>query len=160
MKKSFTLIELLIVIIIIGVLATLAIPQYAKMVEKSKNPEALANLNLIQDVEWAYRTETGNWAYGSGWTTTHIYLEPTDSEVISLMNKLGIENPNLNSGRKWRYWFSWVNHANPDKKPNSIAFHGYGIADPNHGLALEQAPDGERRIFETFTGGVDWKRIQ
>lgn len=66
MKKGFTLIEVLIVVIILGILATLAIPQFGKMVKRARLAEAWAGLGGIRTaqavyyMEWnAYTTSTG-----------------------------------------------------------------------------------------------------
>ena len=46
-KKGFTLIELLVVVLIIGILASVALPQYFKTVEKSRSVEALSVISSL-----------------------------------------------------------------------------------------------------------------
>jgi prepilin-type N-terminal cleavage/methylation domain-containing protein len=56
-RTGFTLTELLIVVVIIGILATLALPMFIKSVEKARAGEAVTNLNLIKAAQKIYFLE-------------------------------------------------------------------------------------------------------
>ncbi len=61
-SKGFTLIELMIVVVIIGILAALAIPRFMKATTKSKQSEAKQLLKQIYVMERAYRQEKDTYA--------------------------------------------------------------------------------------------------
>jgi prepilin-type N-terminal cleavage/methylation domain-containing protein len=58
-RRGFTLLELIVVIVIIGVLATLGLTQYGRMVERARGAEARAILGDIRKLATAYRLQYG-----------------------------------------------------------------------------------------------------
>ncbi|MBU4305408.1 MAG: prepilin-type N-terminal cleavage/methylation domain-containing protein [Candidatus Omnitrophica bacterium] len=54
-RKGFTLVELLMVVIIIGILVTLAVPNYYRSVERAKAGKAKATMDTIRKSELQYR---------------------------------------------------------------------------------------------------------
>lgn len=54
-RKGFTLVELLMVVIIIGILVTLAIPNYYRSVERAKAGKAKAAMDAVRKSELQYR---------------------------------------------------------------------------------------------------------
>ncbi len=60
MKKGFTLIELLIVMIIVGILVTVALPKYNTSLERGRAVEAITNLKAASDVLNAHYVMDGN----------------------------------------------------------------------------------------------------
>jgi prepilin-type N-terminal cleavage/methylation domain-containing protein len=53
-KKGFTLIEVLIVVIILAILATISIPQFSKMTKRARLAEAWTGLAAIRTAEAVY----------------------------------------------------------------------------------------------------------
>lgn len=74
LSSAFTLVEVMIVIIIMGVMAGLAIPQYTRSVTISKERRALNNLYLIHNANITYQRHNGN------------YWPPSGSEDLAAIN--------------------------------------------------------------------------
>ena len=90
--KSVTLTELMIVIIIIGILATLSIVNYTRIRENALDREANANLRVIQAAEKSYKMDTGNYYPATG--------SQSDIATINQNLKLSILS---GSNRSWNY---------------------------------------------------------
>ncbi|HOI42492.1 MAG TPA: prepilin-type N-terminal cleavage/methylation domain-containing protein, partial [Elusimicrobiales bacterium] len=64
-KKGFTLIELMIVVAIIGILAAIAIPKFADLINKSKEGATKGALSSVRSAINVYYGDNEGW-YPSG----------------------------------------------------------------------------------------------
>src|ERR1039457_1491373 len=95
MSHGFTLIELMIVVAIIGILAAIAIPQFANLVSKSQEGATKGNLGTIRSALSIYYGDTEGW-YPTGaqgmqsLTTSSKYLQSIpNGNLPKTVNSIG-----------------------------------------------------------------------
>ncbi|MCX5697266.1 MAG: type II secretion system protein [Candidatus Omnitrophica bacterium] len=76
-KQAWTLVELLIVVVIIGILASLVLPNYKRMKEGTYDKEALADLKLMVAAAKIYRLEQGTYINATNTTVVNDLLRLT-----------------------------------------------------------------------------------
>ena len=60
-KNCFTLLELIMVVIIIGILASIALPLFIGLIEKTRSTEGTNVLGALRKAQVAYYSEKGNY---------------------------------------------------------------------------------------------------
>lgn len=88
-KSGFTLLEIIIVIIIVGVLASLALPRFFATVEFSKSTEALTQLGVLRE------------------SMERCYLSSAPGTYVGCtVANLDVEDPGLSPGTRFTYTVS------------------------------------------------------
>jgi prepilin-type N-terminal cleavage/methylation domain-containing protein len=109
-KKGFTLLELLIVIIIIGILASIALPQYTSTIEKARSGEAVINIGSIRVALDRY------WYQNSALPANNNFLA------------LDIDDPNIIVNKLYTYTFTNDGTTGVTRKYTVIATRTVGSA--------------------------------
>ncbi len=119
-EKGLTLIELLIVILIVGVLAAVAIPTYTGYMQRARRADAKTALEQVRAAQEMWRAEKGGYS--------------TDATGVQLRNTMGAPSTTISPFYNWSY--SGV--------PSATAFavqavpQGSQASDPGGTLLLDQ----------------------
>lgn len=82
-SKGFTLIELLVAVLIIGILAAIAVPQYQKAVTKSKATQILTSVKNLANAQEIYYLN--NYSYATDFGKLDIDFNSLSSRSISIL---------------------------------------------------------------------------
>ncbi len=112
-KQAWTLVELLIAVMIIGILASLVLPNYKKMRDGTYDKEAIANLKLIAAAQKVYRFEQGTYINATNTEEVNDRLKltlPTSAQAIWDHEVVGAENTKFigKAGRRPNHDPAWI----------------------------------------------------
>lgn len=135
-RAGFTLMELLIVVIIIGILATLALPQFTAFVDRSRESEAMNNISAVLSAEFLYFQQN------NAFTTT-----PTDL-VVSVPTMRGWQGTGTSGAIV-------IGNATTDQAglTDAVQGTGRGLGTTFVSVTLNGSPHGH--TTHLVRGGVD-----
>jgi prepilin-type N-terminal cleavage/methylation domain-containing protein len=118
-KNGFTLVELSVVVVIVGILSTLAISRYRTLTVKAKIQEAVLYVKYLQQLEDAYYASYGVlphqdgtllWVVDKGlndnWLGRIPWWRSFMNRTSTRLRQLGVDPPTGGKARFW-YYFAW-----------------------------------------------------
>lgn len=168
--RGFSLIELMIVVVITGVLAAIAIPTFGGYIHRSRTSEATNFLGVIKLRQESYRAEFGGYlVYGSNGGTPVLDPDPMADSIF--VPNFGGSNDRLFPADTWftqlgarpdgrvRFGYMWAAGTPADAAAN-VGVAPYDMTPADHYYVIQARADldgdGTNCTFEasSFTQGI------
>ncbi|MBQ7908891.1 MAG: prepilin-type N-terminal cleavage/methylation domain-containing protein [Elusimicrobiaceae bacterium] len=144
MKKGFTLIELLVVVLIIGILSSVALPQYQKAVFKARLAQVLSDARIIENCINEHFLINGNAGTGINFANMNCSVELTSGTA-------GSDNS---------YRTKYFQFVNLNCNGSTCSFWGFDLpGGPGHYYELEFSKNSTTTTKKCYTEKTDFGRI-
>jgi type IV pilus assembly protein PilA len=134
-QRAFTLLELLTVVAIVGILATLGLVSYRRFITSSKSSEAIYMVGAIRAAEESFRAET----------LTYLNVSVGFNKYY----------PDANMGAKKRAWDAThddaANWRQLGARPDGAVYYGYLVGAGVAGAAIPQLHIAKSPTWQTPT---------
>lgn len=94
-QNGFTLVELMIVIVIIGILVAVAVPIYKSVRQNAQKKACLSNIKVFQSAALTYQVESGEENIDGIFTGERLLFKAENISNISASYMKGIQNPEV-----------------------------------------------------------------
>ena len=105
-QKGFTIVELLIVIVVIGILAAISIVAYNNVTQKARDDQRITDVRNIVNAFGSYQSENGKWA-----TKTEIAVYKTVQLSQDQKDRLGDVAPGDAASANNNYQLNYCTNA-------------------------------------------------
>ncbi|MCP4711388.1 MAG: prepilin-type N-terminal cleavage/methylation domain-containing protein [Planctomycetes bacterium] len=118
-KQGFTLIEILIVVIILGILASIVIPGLSNTSMEAKKNMLQENLRVMQEQIGIYRAQ--HWDVSPGYPDGDTTAAPTEAEFVAQLTNYSDEDGVTNDTWTARFRYGFYLRKMPENPINGLS---------------------------------------
>ena len=117
-KSGFTLIEILIVVVLIGIMAAMVIPKFSTAAAESRESMLLENLRILKAQIGVYRAQ--HWDVAPGYPNGDTSINPTEADFVAQLTLYTDENGITNAVQTDRFKYGPYMREIPENPINGL----------------------------------------